>query len=139
MLYKHGIGGKRGTKIKKMEEQGWNTKIHSVADALGNTLKTFLTPGNVHDMVPACKLISGITAKYILADKAYDADDLIKFIKASDSEVVIPPKSNHLEQRKYEMFICKIKYFQMVATRYEKLAVTFKAFVFIASCLVWLQ
>lgn len=101
-------------------------------------------------MVPACKLISGLTAKYVLADKAYDADDLIELIKASDSKVVIPPKSNRLEQREYdrhsykerhliECFFAKIKSFRMVATRYEKMAVIFKAFVLIASCLVWLQ
>lgn len=75
---------------------------------------------------------------------------MIALIKTSDSEAVTPPKSNRLEQREYdrhiykerhlvECFFAKIMSFRRVATRYEKLAVTFKAFVLIASCLVWLQ
>ena len=119
-------------------------------DGLGNPLRIRITGGNVHDMVPACSLISGLSARQVLADRAYDAETMINQARSMDAEVVIPPKSNRIDQREYdrhlykerhlvECFFAKLKSFRRVATRYEKLARTFRAVVLIAACLVWLQ
>ena len=65
-------------------------------------------------------------------------------------EAVIPPKSNrkmlyHYDKKKYRMrqqverFFCRIKEFQRIATRYDKLAKTFMAFVHIVCAFVAFQ
>lgn len=126
------------------------TKIHAVVDGLGNPIRIRLTAGNVADITPACELISGLKADWTIADKAYDADQFIALAIKQGSEPVIPPKSNRLEQRWFdkhlykerhlvECFFAKIKVFRCISTRYDKLAVTFRAAVLIAACMVWLQ
>lgn len=119
-------------------------------DGLGNPLRILLTGGNVHDMVPARDLIAGLKANQLIADRAYDAQAMIDEAHSMRAQLVIPPKSNRLVQREYdrhiykerhlvECFFAKIKTFRRVATRYEKLAWTFRAVVPIAACLIWLQ
>jgi len=126
------------------------TKIYAVVDALGNPIRIHLTAGNVADITPACDLISGLKADWTIAGRAYDADRFIALAVKQGSEPVIPPKSNRLEQRWFdrhiykerhlvECFFAKIKVFRRISTRYDKLAVTFKAAVLIAACMVWLR
>ena len=129
---------------------GLTTKVHAVVDALGNPLRIHLTAGNVNDIVPACDLIEGLLADKLLADRAYDANKLLALAERQNHEVVIPPVPGRLVQREYdihaykerhlvECFFAKLKSFRRVATRYDKLAITFKATVMLAACLVWLQ
>ena len=126
------------------------TKIHAVVDGLGNPIRIHLTGGNVHDIVPACDLILGLHADQTIADKAYDAEKFLALATEQGSLIVVPPKSNRLEQRAFdrhlykerhlvECFFAKLKAFRRISTRYEKLAVTFRTLVLIASCLVWMQ
>lgn len=126
------------------------TKIHAVVDALGNPLRIHLTAGNVNDIVPATDLISGLFGDKLLADKAYDANKLIELALQQQMEVVIPPTAQRLIQRDYdrhvykerhlvECFFEKLKEFRRIATRYDKLAMTFKAAIMIVACLIWLQ
>jgi len=121
-----------------------------VVNALGNPLRIHLTAGNVNDIIPACGLIEDLLADKLLADRAYDANTLLSLAKPQSHEVVIPPVSGRLIQREYdahtykerhlvECFFAKLKSFRRIATRYEKLAITFKAAVMLASCLIWLQ
>ena len=121
-----------------------------MVDALGNPIRIHLTAGNVADITPACDLIRGLKADWIIADRAYDSDGFIALAVKQGSEPVIPPKSNRLEQRwldrhlykerhLVECFFAKIKVYRRISTRYDKLAVTFKAAVLIAACMVWLQ
>jgi len=126
------------------------TKIHAVVDGLGNPLRIGLTGGNIPDITPANDMITGLEADYTIADKAYDANNFIELANSQGSEVVVPPKSNRVIQREFdrhiykerhlvECFFAKIKAYRRVSTRYEKLAVTYRAVVLIAACLVWLQ
>jgi len=100
--------------------------------------------------VPASGLISGLSAAHVLADRAYNADAFITLAQTQGAQVVIPAKVNRREQRNYdhhiykerhlvECFFAKLKRYRRIATRYEKLAHTFKANVMIAACLAWLQ
>ena len=126
------------------------TKIHAVVDALGNPVRLLLTGGQTHDSVPARKLLSGIIAEYVLADKAYDTDSLLVDVENRGITAVIPPRRNRRVQREYdkhlykerhliECFFCKLKEFRRVASRYEKLGSTFLAMVTIAACLIWMR
>lgn len=129
---------------------GLTTKVHVVVDALGNPLRLHLTAGNVNDIVPAYDLLEGLLADKILAGRAYDANKLLALAERQKHEVVIPPIPGRLVQRKYdahaykerhlvECFFAKLKSFRRVATQYDKLAITFKAAVTLAACLIWLQ
>lgn len=118
-------------------------------DALGNPVRLLLIGGQTHDSVPARKLLSGIIAEYVLADKAYDTDSLLVDVENRGITAVIPPRRNRRVQREYdkhlykerhliECFFCKLKEFRRVASRYEKLGATFLAMVTIAACLIWM-
>ena len=95
-------------------------------------------------------MIAGSDAKKIIADKGYYSDAFIATVEARHAEAVIPPRSNLKEQRQYdrhlykernlvERFISRIKQFRRVATRYEKTARNFLAFVHLASITVLWQ
>ena len=129
---------------------GLTSKIHALVDALGNPLRICLTGGNVHDLIPALDLVSNQSADSLLGDKAYDADQFIAKVQSQGIKIVIPPKSNRRKMRDYdrhiykerhlvECFFAKIKQYRRIATRYEKLALTFRAVVLITACLVWLE
>ena len=121
-----------------------------MVDALGNPLRIHITAGNVNDIVPACDLIEGLLAEKLLADRAYDANKLLALAERQNHEVVIPPMPGRRIQREYdshvykerhlvECFFARLKSFRRVATRYDKPAITFKASVMLASCLIGLQ
>lgn len=144
--------GKRGRFNQEIgrSKGGLTTKVHAVVDALGNPLRIHLTAGNVNDIVPACSLLEGLSADKLLADRAYDVNKPLVLAERQRHEVVTPPTPCRLEQREYdvhtykerhliECFFAKLKSFRKVATRCDKLAVTFKASVMLAACLIWLQ
>jgi transposase len=86
----------------------------------------------------------------VIADKGYDSNAFIDAIKAKGAEAVIPPKKNRTDQREYdahtykernlaERFFNRIKHYRRVATRYEKKAKNFLAFVRVAAIFVLLR
>ena len=127
------------------------TKIHVLADALGNAVRIVLTGGNVHDLTGADALLPGMEGKALLADKAYDADKrVIEPLEAAGKVVVIPPKSNRKNPRAYdnalygarhliENLFCWIKNFRGIATRYDKIGRNFLAAFQMVVVLHWLN
>ncbi len=94
-------------------------------------------------------LIDENKLKAVIADKAYDSDPFVAAIEAHGAAAVIPPKKNRTVKRDYdkhlykernlaERFINKIKQYRRVATRYEKTARNFLAFIHVASIMVLL-
>lgn len=86
----------------------------------------------------------------VIGDKGYDSKKLVRAIQARGAEAVIPTLSNRKEQRAYdkelykdrnlaERFWGKVKQYRRVATRYEKTARNFLAFVHVASIMVLLK
>jgi transposase len=101
-------------------------------------------------MAPACDLIDGVAAQYVLADKAYDADRLYLKIIQQGGDPVVPPRRHRKRQHAYdralykernhvERFFSRIKHFRRIATRYDKLAATFMGFVTLAAIMLWLK
>lgn len=85
-----------------------------------------------------------IKGSNIIADRAYGSAEIRSYIVEQDAEYTIPPKQNtktpwsidwflYQERHSIECFFNKIKQFRRIATRYDKLAVSFLAFVYIAS------
>jgi hypothetical protein len=90
-----GLRGDQQQTAPGRSKGGFTTKIHALADALGNPLRVCLTGGHRHDVTQAVKLLEGWETERIirvLGDKGYDADSVLAAIQAMGAEVVIPPK-----------------------------------------------
>ena len=94
--------------------------------------------------------MEGLAAEVVIGDKGYDSDALVEAIRGQGAEAVIPPKKNRKIPREYdqerykdrnlvERFFSKVKQYRRVATRYEKTARNFLAFVHVASIMILLQ
>lgn len=88
--------------------------------------------------------------KALLADKGYDSDAIREDAYTHGTNPVIPTKSNRKVQRpvdpllyalrnRIERFFNKLKNARRVATRYDKTAESFLAFVQLASIRIWLR
>ena len=86
----------------------------------------------------------------VIADKAFDADTLIGALIEAKITPVIPPKSTrksprpcdfalYKERNLIERFFNRIKHCRRIATRYDKLAANYLAFVQLASIRLWLR
>jgi transposase len=126
------------------------TKIHVIADALGNPVAISLTPGQESDLGQAEPLLEQVDPHAFLADKAYDADALIDHLEERQITPVIPPKANRIVQRPtdfvlycernlIERFFNNLKQFRAIATRYDKLASTFLAAVHLVASFMMLK
>ena len=109
-----------------------------------------LTPGQASDIGQAETLLADHEPEVVIADKGYDSDAFVEVIEKRGAEAVIPPKSNRVEPREYdrhtykernlcERFWSKVKQYRRVATRYEKKAANFLAFVKVAAIMVMLK
>ncbi len=129
---------------------GLTTKIHAVVDGRGLPVQLALSPGQEHDSLIAIELLSSLHSQgLLLADKAYDSDAIRKFVQDSGAWANIPPRSNrknpicfspHLyrDRNHVERFFNRIKQCRRIATRYEKLAENFLAFIKLAAIRLWL-
>ena len=138
---KNGIGRSRG---------GPSTKIHALADALGNPCALMLTAGQDQDLAGAEPLLENTNPGAVIADKAYDADAFIDKLTKQGTTPVIPPKANRKDQREcdfalycernlIERFFNKIKHFRGIATRYDKLARNYLAAVQLVAAVILLN
>ena len=145
------VGKKTENKAVGRTKGGLNTKIHAIVDGLGNPVAFLLSPGNDNDSAHAIELMSmtDITASNLLGDKAYGTKEILAYIEKHKATAVIPPKSNakqpwavdyclYKERHLVECFFQKIKWFRRVATRYDKLDMSFLAFVYLAAIMIWL-
>ena len=126
---------------------GLTTKLHFAVDALGKPLRMILSAGQVADIECAHDLIADMPCASLVADKGYDANALVMSIEASGAQAVIPPRSNRIAPRQYdrcayrarnliERFFNRIKHYRRIATRYDKLACSYMAFVRIVCAVI---
>ncbi|WP_373688263.1 IS5 family transposase [Acinetobacter sp. YH12209] len=130
---------------------GLSTKIHARTDALGNPTGFYLTDGQVHDLNGSDVLLDLSLSQTWLMDKAYNSRDrVIDPILEAKGQVVMPAKSNSIDQRDYdrnlykarhliENFFAKLKQYRAIATRYDKLAQNFLSAIYLASTIIWLN
>ena len=97
-----------------------------------------VTGGTAADSSQALSLIEGIEAECLLADKAYDTNEIIGTARELGMDPVIPPKSNRKEKREYGRALYKLRHlvengflefkqWRGVATRYAKRAASYLA------------
>ena len=131
---------------------GLTSKIHAVVDSCGLPVRLALTTGEAHDNRLAAKLLSRLkSGSMLIADRGYDADWVRTLVRQHGAWANIPPRSNRKEalisfspylyraRNLVERFFNKIKHCRRVATRYDKLAANYLAFVQLASIRLWLR
>ena len=124
--------------------------MHVRVNGLGLPTKIVLSPGQEADITHAPTLLGGVALTVVIADTGYDKQEFVDAIEAKGGEAVIPSRKNRTAQRdidgdRYkdrnlvERFWSKAKQYRRVATRYEKTARNFLAFVQVASIMVLLR
>jgi transposase len=127
---------------------GLTTKIHLATDAEGRPVRFMLTGGQTHDVTQAPALVRGWGPPHVIADKGYDSQTFIKGIKGSGAIAVIPPRSNRKHPKAYDAEVYKqrhriewcvnqLKHFRSIAMRYDRKAVYFLAFIYLAAASLW--
>jgi len=128
---------------------GFTSKVHLKIDALGNPLKTIITPGNSHDITQADALLEGVSGSYVIADKGYDSNPLRGKLIKNNCIPVIPSRSNaknpcqydkdiYKERNLVERFFSRIKYFRRIFSRFDKTARNYASFISFIGALIWL-
>lgn len=124
---------------------GRNTKISACVNLAGRAVKLELVSGNEHDSKSFHKTLpSDLCDCFVLADKAYDTNEIRDSLHEQKAFAVIPPKRNRKTQiaydkdigklrHKVENFFCRIKRFRRIHTRYEQLPITYMGFVNLAA------
>lgn len=121
-----------------------------MVDALGLPLAFQITEGQRHDIQPAKELLSKAASRYLLADKAYDSDDLRDSLAAQGCFPVIPSKASRAQRLPYDKELYKarseiectfglLKQARRFATRYEKTLRNYAAVVALGCALLWLR
>ena len=94
-------------------------------------------------------VLPDMAADALIADRAFDADArVLEPLAAAGKAAVIPPKGNRKQRRDYdrhlykarhliENFFAKLKQFRAIATRYDKLAIIYRAAVILNAVIAW--
>lgn len=123
---------------------GLNTKLDAVVDARGRPAALLLGPGQEADIARAEEAVGELSCRQLIGDKGYDCDAFRAWLRGHSIEPCISPRSNRLRPQPYdqaayrkrhlvENFFEKLKRFRRIATRYDKLALTFFGFVCLAT------
>ena len=126
-----------------------------MVSGLGLPVTFLVTPGQHADVSYAEALLQaaapeGAQVEVVIADKGYDSKAVVARVESMGAEAVIPTQKSRKEQRvidaeRYkdrnlvERFWSQAKQFRRVATRYEKTARNYLAFVHVASIMTLLQ
>ena len=146
---KDGSGGQAEQALGR-SRGGFGTKVHVAANGLGQPVELTLTAGQASDVGQAETLLAAHAPEAVIADKGYDSNSFVAVVEGRGAEAVIPPRKNRTEPRNFdahqyrernlvERFWAQAKQFRRVATRYEKKAANYLAFVWFAALAVVLQ
>ncbi|MBC6473145.1 MAG: transposase, partial [Hormoscilla sp. GM102CHS1] len=126
---------------------------------LGNPTGFHRTGGQTHALASADVLLEGIEASALLAARAYDADERVRFfgpsadrkrLEKDQCSAVIPSKANrkvpypddkYLYKARHliENFFAKLKQYRGIATRYDKTASNLLGAIYLAATVIWLN
>src|SRR5918998_1182082 len=126
-------GGQDGQALGR-SRGGFSTKLHLRCDAQGLPLAIVLTPGQTHETRAFGDLVEDLAAgtRCLLGDMGYDADWVRQELLLRGVLPVIP-------RNPVERLVNRLKQFRAVATRYDKTAESFLAFVHLAAARVWMR
>ena len=113
-------------------------------------VRFFVTDATIADCSIAESLIADFYSEYLLADRGYDTDAIIRYALQAGMTPVIPPKKNRKVLRYYDKHIYKLRHlvenaflhlkkWRGIATRYAKNVNSFIAAVQIRCIALWLR
>ena len=123
------------------------TKILALSDALGNLVRCVLLPGQRFDTVGVAPLIEGIEFGALIADTAFDSNQIIADLNDRGAKIVIsqhPRRTTPLQidtemykwRHLIENFFCRLKEFKRVALRADKTDQSFEAMIYLAAAVI---
>jgi transposase len=144
-----------------------STKLHLRTDGRGRPLVLLVTPGQRHEVTQLERLLDGGAVKRtgpngrpgrgrprrrpgkLAGDKGYSYPSARRLLRRRGISAVIPTKSDQRRQARFdraayrgrnqvERSVGRLKQFRRVATRYDKRAVNYLAWVTLAAAVVWL-
>ena len=130
---------------------GLTTKIHALVDAEGRPVRLHLSEGQASDCKQAEPLLEVLPQDSILlADKAYDSDEIRSTVEAAGGFANIPAKANRKRSFPFsaflyryrnlvERFFGKLKNARGLATRYDKRADNFLAAIKLFATRIWIK
>lgn len=108
-----------------------------------------LSGGNIHDSVLAVEALQcvEIEGSNIIGDRAYGSIAIRTYVSEHQATYTISPKKNtkepwavdwwlYKERHLIECFFNQLKHFRPIATRYDKLAESYLAFVYVAAIFI---
>jgi transposase len=147
---KDGSGGQEAQALGR-SRGGFSTKVHLAAADERTALAVLLTPGQqgdatVFDEIQAAAA-QGRDIGHGVADMAYDSDAIRWSMLRRDIAPVIPSTVNrkeaiphdagiYRERNRVERLVGRFKQFRRIATRYEKLAVTYLALIHLVAAVI---
>lgn len=128
---------------------GLNSKLPAVVDGQGRPVRLPLTAGQISDYEGARTLLADLpAAKFLLANKGYDANWFRDGLIGRGIWPCIPPKRNrkygvsfdksmYKQRHKVENMFGRLKDWRCIATRYDRCAHTFFSAICIAATVIW--
>lgn len=137
-----------------------------LCEGAGKPIVVTVTPGQQHESTQATALLDGVSIRgkpgpprtrfeRVAGDKAYDSDPIRQDLRRRRSEPLIahrrrpdgtyPPSAQGFDKETYrrrnvvERLIGKLKEYRRIATRYDKLAQSFKCFIVLGFIRLWLK
>lgn len=129
---------------------GLTTKIHLAADTRGRPVRVILTPGQWGDVPQAPALLDGFRPGHVIADAAYDSNAFRSLVAETGARAVIPcnptrkrliahDRAVYRARNRIERCFNKLKHYRRIATRYDRKALYFLAFIHIACAMLWMR
>src|SRR4051794_38821567 len=140
---------------------GFGTKVHVRCEGKGKPVTFVLTPGQQHEATVFEQLMEQGAIKRagrgrlrrlpgrIVGDKGYSFNTIRRYLRRKGINYTIPRKSNQTRtgpfdkaiyrgRNRVERLTNRLKHNRRIATRYEKRAENYRAFLTIAAILLWL-
>jgi transposase len=128
---------------------GYSSKLHALADGLGDPLRFTLTRGQAGDAPQAIALLEGLSAGAVVADRADDSHTILAWVAGQGAVPMIPPHPTHARSRatdwslykersRIEIMIGMIRRSRRVSVRFDRLARPYLAFVHLAAACILL-
>jgi transposase len=144
-----------------------STKLHLRTDGAGRPLVLLVTPGQRHEVTQLERLLEGGVVKRtgrdgrpgrgrprrrpakLAGDKGYSFPSARRLLRRRGIRAVIPTKSDQRRlpsfdrmayrgRNRVERSVGRLKQFRRVATRYDKRAINYLAWVTLAAAILWL-
>lgn len=141
-------GGRNAVEAKGRSRGGYTTKIHLAAANERTALAVTITEGQAADAPGLEGVMLGLPAEScaateVVADRAYDSDEIREDLAEAGFKTTIPSKRNrkqpiahdadsYKDRNQAERLVSRLKRMRRVGTRYEKLGVVFLAMVHVA-------